>query len=64
MMAKFVYIYNDSGSTDYLLGGSLVMKDGMIDRLLFNGGYAKATAISPTTYGFSMYISTQQNSVY
>ena len=29
-------------STDYLLGGSLVMKNGKIDKYLFEGGYAQA----------------------
>ena len=42
-------------STDYLLGGSLIVKDGMLDRLLFDGGYAKATVINPTQYRFAFY---------
>ena len=36
-------------STDYLLGGSLVMKNGKIDKVLFDGGYAQATAVNKTT---------------
>ena len=31
-----------SDTTDYLLGGSLVMKNGKIDKYLFDGGYAQA----------------------
>ena len=31
-----------SDTTDYLLGGSLVMKNGKIDKYLFEGGYAQA----------------------
>ncbi len=42
-----------AGSKQYLLGGSLVMEDGMIDKFLFDGGYAKASAVNPTTYNFS-----------
>ena len=44
-----------AGSTQYLLGGSLVMKDGLIDRYLFEGGYAKATSVNPTTYTFEFF---------
>ena len=36
-------------STNYLLGGSLVMKNGKIDKILFEGGYAQATAVNKTT---------------
>lgn len=36
-------------TTDYLLGGSLVMKNGKIDKVLFDGGYAQASAVSNTT---------------
>ena len=35
--------------TDYLLGGSLVMKNDKIDNILFDGGYAQATAVNKTT---------------
>ena len=41
-------------STDYLLGGSLVVRNGKIDRYLFDGGYAKATA-SGTTDNFAFF---------
>ncbi len=34
-----------SDSTDYLLGGSLVLKNGKIDKYLFEGGYAQAEPI-------------------
>ena len=44
-----------AGSTQYLLGGSLVVKDGMTDRYLFDGGYAKAIFVNPTTYSFEFY---------
>ena len=36
-------------TTDYLLGGSLGMKNGKIDKVLFEGGYAQASAVSNTT---------------
>ena len=42
-----------AGSTDYLLGGSLVRKDGVTDKYLFEGGYAKASVVNPTTYRFN-----------
>ena len=41
-------------STDYLLGGSLVVRNGKIDKYLFDGGYAQATA-SGTTDKFTFY---------
>ena len=44
-----------AGSTQYLLDGSLVVKDGMTDRYLFDGGYAKAIFVNPTTYTFEFY---------
>ena len=44
-------LYKDS--TDYLLGGSLVMKNGKIDKFLFHGGYALASPTSPTADTFS-----------
>jgi RHS repeat-associated protein len=40
-------------TTDYLLGGSLVMKNGKIDKILFDGGYAQATSASSTTDKFA-----------
>ena len=39
---------------DYLLGGSLVMYNGMIDKVLFDGGYAKGSPMS-SGYGFTLY---------
>ncbi len=41
-------------STDYLLGGSLVIQNGKVDKVLFDGGYAKATA-SGTTDSFAFF---------
>ena len=40
---------------DYILGGSMVMYNGMIDKVLFDGGYAKGTPFSSTGYGFTLY---------
>ena len=34
-----------SDTTDYLLGGSLVMKNGKVDKFLFEGGYAQAEEV-------------------
>ena len=42
-------------STDYLLGGSLVMKNGKVDKYLFDGGYAQASATSSTSDNFTFY---------
>lgn len=42
-------------STDYLLGGSLVMKNGKVDKYLFDGGYAQASAASTTSDNFTFY---------
>lgn len=45
-----------AGHTDYLIGGSLIVKEDIIKRLFFDGGYVDATALSsPTTYGFTPY---------
>ena len=47
-----------AGQKDYLLGGSLVMQEEKIDKVLFDGGYFKATVLNytnPTTYGFTLY---------
>ncbi len=41
--------------SDYLLGGMLTLKNDLIDMVLFDGGYAKATRINNTTYGFTFY---------
>ena len=32
------FVIQHADSTDYLLGGSLVMKSGKIDKVLFDGG--------------------------
>ena len=40
---------------DYLMGGTIVLWDGMTDKVFFDGGYAKATRLSLTTYDFSPY---------
>jgi hypothetical protein len=45
-------------STDYLMGGSLTMKNGKIDKFLFGGGYAQASAASSTTDNFLFYFYT------
>ena len=42
-------------STDYLLGGSLVMKNGRIDKRYFDGGYARAMSTGSTTDRFVFY---------
>ncbi len=44
-----------AGHTDYLLGGSLIVKEDKTDRLLFDGGYAKAERIGDTTYGYTLF---------
>lgn len=40
---------------DYLMGGTIVLWDGMTDKVFFDGGYAKATRLSLTTYDFTAY---------
>ena len=44
-------------STDYLLGGTLTMKNGRIDRYLFDEGYCQAVRINfnPNQDGFTFY---------
>lgn len=44
-----------SGQKDYLFDGNLVMQEGKIDKVLFDGGYFKATRLNTTTYGFTPY---------
>ena len=44
-----------AGSMYYLLGGSIVVKDGMVDKYLFGEGYAQASMVSPTSYRFAFY---------
>ena len=40
---------------NYLLGGSMVLQEEEIDKVLFEGGFFTATRLSPTTYGFTAY---------
>ena len=54
LMAVFI-IPIKAGHTDYLLGGSLIVKEDKTDRLLFDGGYAKAERIGDTTYGYTLF---------
>lgn len=54
-MAVFVCPIRASIHTDYLLGGSLIVKEDQTDRLLFDGGYAKAERIGDTTYGYTLF---------
>lgn len=45
-----------AGHTDYLVGGRLIVKEDIIKKLFFDGGYVDATALSnPKTYGFTPY---------
>ena len=48
-------------STDYLMGGSLTMKNGKIDKYLFGGGYAQASVASSTTDNFAFYYYNQDH---
>ena len=48
-------------STDYLIGGSLTMKNGKIDKYLFEGGYAQASVASSTTDNFAFYYYNQDH---
>ena len=48
-------------STDYLMGGSLTMKNGKIDKFLFEGGYAQASVASSTTDNFAFYFYNQDH---
>lgn len=51
--------YTDS--TDYLMGGSLTMRNGKIDKYLFGGGYAQASVASSTTDNFAFYYYNQDH---
>ena len=42
-------------STDYLLGGSLTIKNGKVDKYIFDGGYAQASVASSTSDNFTFY---------
>ncbi|MDE6646547.1 MAG: RHS repeat-associated core domain-containing protein [Prevotella sp.] len=45
-----------AGHTDYLVGGRLIVKEDIIKKLFFDGGYVDATVINnPKTYGFTPY---------
>ena len=48
-------------STDYLMGGSLTMKNGRIDKYLFDGGYAQASVANSTTDNFAFYFYNQDH---
>ncbi|WP_051651950.1 RHS repeat domain-containing protein [Prevotella sp. P6B1] len=48
-------------STDYLLGGSLTLKNGKVDKYLFEGGYAQETPTSSTTDSFAFYYYNQDH---
>ena len=50
-----------SDSTDYLLGGSLVLKNGKIDKYLFEGGYCQATATGAYTDTFAFHYYNQDH---
>ena len=48
-------------STDYLMNGNLTMKNGKIDKYLFEGGYAQASATSSSTDNFAFYFYNQDH---
>ena len=48
-------------STDYLLGGSLVMKNGKVDKYLFEGGYCQASSLGSSTDTFASYFYNQDH---
>ena len=48
-------------STDYLMGGSLTMKNGRIDKYLFEGGYVQASVASATTDNFAFHYYNQDH---
>ena len=48
-------------STDYMLGGSLTLKNGRIDKYLFDGGYAKATPSGSSSDSFAFYYYNQDH---
>ena len=55
--AQILYV----DSTDYLLGGSLVVKNGRIDKCYFEGGFARAFETSATTDRFVFYYYNQDH---
>ena len=52
-LTQWQTLYTDS--TDYLLGGSITMKNGRVDKCLFEGGYARAMETGATTDRFVFY---------
>ena len=48
-------------STDYLCSGSLTLKNGRMDKCLFDGGYARAMETSATTDRFVFYFYNQDH---
>lgn len=44
-----------AGNTDYLLDGNLIVQHGLIQKLLFDGGYLDARIISQSSYVFTPY---------
>lgn len=49
------FVIQHADSTDYLLGGSLVMKNDRIDKFMFEGGYAQAKADGNYKDNFTYY---------
>ena len=56
-----VFPIQQKDSTDYFIGGSLVMKNGKIDKILFDGGYAQDTSANSTTDKFAFYYYNQDH---
>ena len=52
---------NCTETVDYLLGGRLVMRNGKIDKVLFDGGYAQASVATKTTDKFAFYFYNQDH---
>ena len=61
LMAVLVTPIRAGISTDYLLGGALTLKNGRIDNVLFDGGYAHAMETSATTDRFVFYYYNQDH---
>ena len=58
-LAFYEIQYRDS--TDYLCGGSLTLKNGRMDKCLFEGGYARAMETGATTDRFVFYFYNQDH---
>ena len=41
--------------TDYLLGGRVTMRDGRVDKVLFEGGYCQAAQAGSSSDSFAFY---------